>query len=67
MCPFLTLLLIFVAVQTTGAFLKSAISFAETLDPILKKLEAFQSIGNYLSEVGAFLTLFVLDIIRPIV
>ena len=55
-----------VAVQTTDAFVQGAISFAETWDPILKKLEAFQSIGNYLSEVSAFLAFFMLDMVRPI-
>ena len=54
------------AVQTTDAFVQGAISFAETWDPILKKLEAFQSIGNYLSEVSPFLAFFILDMVRPI-
>src|SRR5271155_6047012 len=55
-----------VAVQTTDAFVQGTISFAETWDPILKKLEALQSIGNYLSEVSAFLAFLILDMVRPI-
>ena len=54
------------AVLTTVAFVQGAITFAETWDPILKKLEAFQSIGNYLSEVSPFLALFILDMVQPI-
>ena len=55
-----------VALQTTDAFVQGAISFAETWDPILKKLKALQIIGNYLSEVSVFLAFFILDIVRPI-
>ena len=39
------------AVQTADAFVQGAVSFSETWDPILEKLKALQSIGNYLSEV----------------
>ena len=39
------------AVQTTDAFVQGALSFSETWSPILEKLKALQSIGNYLSEV----------------
>ena len=53
------------AVQTTDTFVQGAISFAETWDPILKKLEAFQSIGNYLNEVSPFLAFFILDMAQP--
>src|SRR5271155_5935482 len=55
-----------VALQTTDAFVQGAISFAETWDPILKKLKALQIIGNYLSEVSAFLDFLILDMVRPI-
>ena len=39
------------AVQTPDAFVQGVVSFSETWDPILEKLKALQSIGNYLSEV----------------
>src|SRR5271155_699611 len=41
-----------VAVQTTDAFVQGAISFAETWDPILKKLEALQSICKALETIS---------------
>ena len=53
------------AVQTTGLLVQGAISFAETWSPILEKLEAFQVIGNYLSEVNALPVFFVLDMCQP--
>ena len=53
------------AVQTTGLLMQSAISFTETWSPILEKLEAFQVIGNYLSEVNALPVFFVLDMCQP--
>ena len=54
-----------VAVQTTDAFVQGAISFAETWDPILKKLKALQSIGNYLSEVTSLPAFLILDMTQP--
>lgn len=39
-------------VRTVDTFVPDVTSFAETWGPILKQLEAFQSIGNYLSEVS---------------
>ena len=39
------------AVQTADAFVQGAVSFSESWDPILEKLKALQSIGNYSSEV----------------
>ena len=39
------------AVQTADPFVQGAISFSETWAPILEKLKALQSVGNYLSEV----------------
>ena len=37
---------------------QTAVSFSETWDPILEKLKALQSIGNYLSEVISLRTFF---------
>ena len=44
-----------------GPLVQGVISFTETWGPILEKLEAFQVIGNYLSEVNALPVFFVLD------
>ena len=44
------------AVETAIPFVQGAISFTDTWGPVLKKLEAFQSIGTYLSEVTPFST-----------
>ena len=53
------------AIQTTGSLMQGAISFTKTWGLILKKLEAFQVIGNYLSEVHALPVSFVLDMYQP--
>ena len=53
------------AIQTTGPLVQGAISFTETWGPILEKLEAFQVIGNYLSEVNALPVFFVPDMCQP--
>jgi len=53
------------AVETANPFVQSAISFTDTWGPVLKKLEAFQSIGTYLSEVTPFSTFRVLDVAKP--
>jgi hypothetical protein len=47
-------------IQTTDAFVQGAVSFGETWGPILKKLEAFQVVGDYLSEVSSLSTFFIL-------
>jgi hypothetical protein len=52
------------AVETANPFVQSAISFADTWGPVLKKLEALQSIGTHLSEVTPFSTFRVLDVAK---
>jgi hypothetical protein len=42
-------------VQTADTFVQGAVSFSETWGPILEKLRALQSIGDYLSEVISLL------------
>ena len=53
------------AVETANPFVQGAISFTDTWGPVLKKLEAFQSIGTHLSEVTPFSTFPVLDVAKP--
>jgi hypothetical protein len=42
------------AVETANPFVQGAISFTDTWGPVLKKLEAFQSIGTHLSEIHPY-------------
>ena len=51
--------------QTADPFVQDAISFSKTWDPILKKLEAFQSVGSYLSKVSLLSGLCILYIPQP--
>jgi hypothetical protein len=53
------------AVGSANPFIQGAISFTDTWGPVLKKLEAFQSIGTHLSEVTPFSTFHVVNVAKP--
>jgi hypothetical protein len=54
------------AIESADAFVQRIIPFAETWEPILQRLQAFQDIGNYVSEVNPFSASFTLEIIHPV-
>ena len=54
------------AIESAGAFVQRIIPFAQTWEPILQRLKAFQDIGNYVSEVNLFSASFTLEIIHPV-
>ena len=54
------------AIESADAFVQRIIPFAETWEPILQWLKAFQIVGNYVSEVSPFSASFTLEIIHPV-
>jgi hypothetical protein len=42
------------AIESADAFVQRIIPFAETWEPILQRLKAFQIVGNYVGEVSPF-------------
>ena len=54
------------AIESADAFVQRIIPFAETWEPILQRLQAFQIVGNYVSEVNPFSASFTLQIIHPV-
>ena len=52
------------AVQTADTFVQGAVSFSQTWGPILEKLKALQSVGNYISEVISLPPFLILDMTR---
>jgi hypothetical protein len=54
------------AIENADAFVQPIIPFAETWEPILQQLKAFQDIGKYVSEVNPFSASFPLEIIHPV-
>ena len=53
-------------IESADAFVQRIIPFAETWEPILQRLKAFQIVGNYVSEVSPFSASFTLEIIHPV-
>ena len=53
-------------IESADAFVQRIIPFAETWEPILQRLKAFQVVGNYVSEVSQFSASFTLEIIHPV-
>ena len=54
------------AIESADAFVQRIIPFAETWEPILQQLKAFQIVGNYVGEVSPFSPSFTLEIIHPV-
>ena len=47
------------AIESADAFVQRIIPFAETWEPILQRLKAFQIVGNYVSQVSPFSASFI--------
>ena len=54
------------AIESADAFVQRIIPFAETWEPILQQLKAFQDIGNYVSQVSPFSASFILEMTHPV-
>ena len=54
------------AIESADAFVQRIIPFAETWEPILQRLKAFQIVGNYVSQVSPFSASFTLEINQPV-
>ena len=54
------------AIESADAFVQRIIPFAETWEPILQRLKAFQDIGNYVSQVSPFSASFILEMTHPV-
>ena len=54
------------AIESADAFVQRIIPFAETWEPILQRLKAFQIVGDYVSQVSLFSASFTLETIHPV-